>query len=132
MTAQPGPKRKSDMRWQQGRRLYSVVCPSLPSSSHVAVLMYCWFNASGKDCRFSVAHCQIADATKLSMRTSKRIMADLEAAGVVKTVQPSIGRGKASHRVVTGKPFKVSRKGVMGDTPNEIKGVMGDTKRCHG
>lgn len=109
MTAPP-PKRKSEMRWEQGRRLYSAVCPSLPTASHVAVIAYCWFNASGVDCRFSVAHCQIAEATKLSRSSVKRIMADLIRGGVVRTTKESVGRGHASERVVTGKPYRPDKR----------------------
>ncbi len=130
MTTTPGPKRKSDMRWEQGRKLYRVVCPSLPTPSHVAVLLFCWFHASGKDCRFSVAHCQIAKATKLSSRSVKRIMAELVAGGVVHTTKETIGRGHASERIVTGKPYR-QIKGVTHDTPKQIKGVTHGTKRCH-
>ena len=107
----PPPKRKSEMRWEQGRRLYSAVCPSLPTASHVAVLMFCWFHASGRDCRFSVAHCQIAEATKLSYERVRKIMSDLVAGGVVKTTHESAGRGHAPKRLVTGKPYHPPKGG---------------------
>ena len=110
MTTTPGPKRKSNMRWEQGRRLYSVVCPSLPTPSHVAVLMFCWFHASGRDCRFAVAQCQIAEATKLSKCSVKRIMSDLISGGVIRTTKESVGRGHASERLVTGKPYRLNKR----------------------
>lgn len=99
------------MRWQQGRKLYRVVCPSLPTASHVAVLMFCWFNGTGIDCRFSVAHCQIAQATKLSRPSVKRIMADLIRGGVIRTTKESTGRGYTTERVVTGKPYRTLEGG---------------------
>lgn len=100
-----GSKRKSDMRWQQGRKLYDVVCPTLPSSSHVVVLMFCWFSASGPRCEFNVSHRQIADATRLSYERVRKIMSELTAAGVIATNTHSTGRGVTVKRHVTGKKY---------------------------
>ena len=110
MTELEGKKRKSDMRWQQGRQLYSSVCPSLPTASHVAVLMVCWFHASGNGCRFAVANCQIAAATTLSLGRVKRIMSDLIHGGVIKTTKEAVGRGHASERFITGKPYQANKR----------------------
>jgi hypothetical protein len=121
MTTNPNPKQKSLKRWQQGRRLYEKVCPSLPTPSHVAVLMYCWFNAYGEDCHFNVAHCQIANATKLSYERVRKIMADLVTANVVVNVKDSRGRGYAPHRRITGRIFK-SNKVVTSNHPNPKEG----------
>jgi hypothetical protein len=111
MTAAPKPKRESQMRWQQARHLYNSVSPSLPTSSHVAVLMYCWFHARGENCEFNVAHCQVANATKLSYERARKIMAELVAGNVVVTVAASKGRGYAPHRRITGKPFTPKKGG---------------------
>jgi len=106
------PKRKSDRRWEQGRHLYQKVCPTLPTPSHVAVLMYCWFNASGKDCRFSVAQCQIAEATTLSFGRVRKIMRELTDGGVIKTLEASSGRGYAPKRMVTGRVYRPQKGGA--------------------
>jgi hypothetical protein len=123
----PGPKRKNDMRWEQGRMLLSKVAPTLPTPSHVAVLMVCWFHGSGRACRFSVANCQIAAATKLSLSSVKRIMADLINGGVIETKKDSIGRGFACERVVTGNSY-APKKGIASDTRNQKRGITSDTK----
>lgn len=130
MTTTLGPKRKSEKRWEIGRELYTRICPSLPTTSHVAVLMYCWFNARGIDCRFAVAHCQIAEATKLSYERVRKIMAELVTAGVVVTTKDSAGRGFAPHRRITGKPF-ASKKVVTHDHPSSKKVVTHDRKGGH-
>jgi len=122
MTKPPAPKRKSEMRWQIGRELYARICPSLPTASHVAVLMFCWFQASGKDCRFSVAHCQIANVTKLSRERVRKIMSDLVAGGVVRPVRDSIGPGYACERAITGKPYHPKR--VVTHDPPKAKRVV--------
>ena len=111
MSTTQGPKRKSNMRWEQGRRLYSVVCPSLPTPSHVAVLMFCWFHASGRDCCFGASHSQIADCTKLSYERVRKIMADLIDGGVIVTTKESAGRGYAAQRRITGKPYRLKEGG---------------------
>jgi len=126
----PGPKARSDMRWQQGRRLYSVVCPTLPTTSHVAVLMFCWFHASGKDCRFSAAHCQVAEGTKLSYERVRKIMSDLVDGGVVRILEESAGRGRAPKRQITGKAF-TPKKVVTHDHHTPKKVVTHDRKGGH-
>ncbi len=125
MTTNPNPKKKSLMRWEQARHLYKDVCPSLPTPSHVAVLMYCWFNAHGKDCHFNVAHCQIAKATKLSYERVRKIMAELVTADVVVKVKDSRGRGYAPERRITGRIF-ASNKVVTSNHPNRKKVVAPD------
>lgn len=124
------PKKKNDMRWPQGRRLYEKVCPTLPTTSHVAVLMVCWFHGSGRNCDFSVAHVQIAKATKLSYERVRKIMADLVAGGVVVTVEDSIGRGYAPKRQITGKPY-CDKKVVTHDHPRQKRVVTHDRKGGH-
>jgi hypothetical protein len=123
---EPAGKRRSEMRWEQGRLLVEQITPTLPSSSHVAVLLYCWFRARGRDCVFSESAEQIGEATKVSKRHVVRVLGELEAGQVLKTVQQSKGRGNLCRRMITGKPF------VKGDTMSpqaEIKGDTGRTKR---
>ena len=129
----PTGKRRNEMRWEQGRRIVDIISPTLPTASHVAVLMYCWFRARGRECAFSEARSQIAKATRLSEESVKRLLRDLERGGVIKTTEVSLGRGNVCRRIVTGMPYSVGQiKGVMGDPLKQIKGVMGDRKRGHG
>ncbi len=102
---EPTGKARNAMRWEQGRKIVEEITPTLPTPAHVAVLLYCWFRGRGRDCQFSEACSQVATATKLSERSVKRILQDLEQGGVIKTTDKGAGRGNTSRRIVTGKPY---------------------------
>lgn len=83
--------RKDYYRWESGRAFVTHLLPTLPSPSYVAVVMYCWFRASGKNNEFQESANQIGYACRLSARRVQGILADLERAGCVETVKPGIG-----------------------------------------
>lgn len=122
-------KNKSDMRWEQGRRLYEAVTSTLPTPSHVTVLMFCWFHAQGPQCEFNAAYCQIAESTTLSYERVRKIMCDLVDGGVIKTIEGSAGRGYAPKRIITGKPY--TKKVVTHDHLKRKKVVASDLKGGH-
>lgn len=103
-------KAKSQMRWEQGRAIYDDIAPSLQTPAQVAVLAYCWFRAAGNDCLFDESKEQIANATKLSQRSVRRILVELEAGGVIETVSQSRGRGNTARRKITGRAFRPPNK----------------------
>lgn len=108
---EPAGKRRNEMRWQQGQMIFEEIAPTLPSPSYVAVLAYCWFRARNRDCIFSESSEQISQATKVSVRHVKRILGDLESAGVIVLTEASRGRGSVCRRRITGNTYS-----IKGDT----------------
>ena len=95
-------------------RIYlDEVCPKLPNSSHVAVLLYCWGrgNTVRKDGRympvtqFSEAISQIAKGTSMSESRVYQIIRDLENMGVIVTSnRKNPGRAPKRRILIPGYP----------------------------
>lgn len=90
-------------RWESGRAIVQHMLPTLPGPSYVAVVMYCWFMARGKDNQFRESMGQIAKACRLSERQSRKIIADLERAGCVKVVHRGNRTSVPTRRIVRRK-----------------------------
>lgn len=109
---EPAGKRRSEMRWEQGRMIFEDIAHTLPTPSHVLVLCYCWFRGRGRDCVFSETHQQIADATRLQRESVRKIIRSLEKGGVIETVKKSTGRGHTTARKITGSKFQLEKGGA--------------------
>lgn len=96
-------QKDKDNRWENGRAIITNMLPTLPSASYAAVVMYCWFQASGKDTRFDESCGQIGKACKLSERQVRRIMSDLERAGCVETISKGCGMRASTRRLIRRK-----------------------------
>ncbi|WP_420876874.1 helix-turn-helix domain-containing protein [Rosistilla oblonga] len=123
------PKRKSNRRFEQLNRLVDEVCPQLPGTSHVAILMVCWRHAREAG-HFQASTKRIARSAGLKERQAKRIIDDLEAAGVIEMTKEHNGPVPRCYRITGKVP-----NGVAHDTNNIINarhhapqanGVMGD------
>ncbi|MEM9366384.1 MAG: hypothetical protein AAGD07_10330 [Planctomycetota bacterium] len=85
--------------------------PTLPGSSHCAVLWTCWFHGEINDKGFTVfdlTKSQLAVLCCLKERRIADILRELERGGVIITNRDgcnSGGRGLGSERAITGKPF---------------------------
>jgi|GEM_PF-2171833 len=106
------PKRKSLKRFEQLNHIVDVVSPTLPSASHVAVLLICYRHAR-EGGSFTVSTKRIANACRLSERHTKRIVDDLEATGVIVMESEHAGPIPRKYRI-TGQP-------ANGDTRVTIK-----------
>lgn len=106
------PKRKSTQRFEQLNLLVDVVCPSLTSPSHVAVVMVCYRHAR-ENGEFQVSTERIARAVRLSERHVKRVLDDLERASVLKM--------KLEHRGPIPRRYRFTGKPANGDTHVTIK-----------
>jgi len=114
-------QKTSQRRWEAGHHLQDRVVPSLPQSSHVQVLMTCWFYActtEDNQQKFDLTKTQIAEATKLSHRTVQRCLSEMEEAGVIKTIKLGAGN-RGSIRHITGHAF---RRGDMVTPPDQQSG----------
>ncbi|MEO1616828.1 MAG: hypothetical protein AAFV88_13310 [Planctomycetota bacterium] len=100
------PKRKSQKRWEQLNRIIDDVAPSLPSASHVAVLMIC-FRHGRQGGFFRVSTSRIAKSSKLSDRHVKRILDDLEKSGVISL--------EAEHKGPTPRTYRITGRAANGD-----------------
>ncbi len=84
------PKRKSQLRFEQLNRIADVIAQTLPTSTHVAVLMIAYRHA-GPGGQFSVSTNRIADACRISDRWAKNVIDDLERLGVIVMLQDHKG-----------------------------------------
>lgn len=75
-------KRKSQKRWEQFNRIVDVVAPSLPTSTHVAVLLCC-FRHGRQGGYFRASTKRIAESAGLKKRQTQYILDELEQLGVI-------------------------------------------------
>lgn len=116
---------RSPQRWQDGRKLADEIMPTLPGSSHCAVLWTCWFfgklTPKGQTV-FDLTKKQIADRCNLKERRVQEILRELEVAGVIATRKDGCnqgGRGLGSERLITWKPFASQRGAPQCSQVNE-------------
>ncbi len=115
------PKRKSQLRFEQLNLIVDEVAPSLRSPSQVAVLVVCYRHASPSG-KFGICTARIAKSSKLSHRQARRVLDELEALGVIKSLSDHVGPIAKQYRITgkrangdMGDPIKHSRTKVNGD-----------------
>ena len=85
----PGPKRKSQKRFEQLNHIVDNVVAKLPTR-HTAALFVCFRHArEGGHFRLSVA--RLASTLGINRRTAQRLLHELEQWGVIRTVKPEQG-----------------------------------------
>ncbi|MCO8121457.1 helix-turn-helix domain-containing protein [Stieleria sp. TO1_6] len=105
-------KRKSQKRFEQLNRIIDDIAPTLPSASHLAVLLIC-FRHGRQAGFFRASTKRIAKSARLSERHVKRIINDLETAGVV--------RLEAEHNGPIPRSYRITGQTANGDTHVTIK-----------
>lgn len=117
------PKRKSQQRFQQLNRIVDDIAPTLPSASHVAVLLCCYRHARTGGA-FQVSTKRIAEACRLSHRQVRRVIDDMETGGVIEMTK--------EHEGPIPRRYRITGQVLNGDTHVPISNkpapqVNGDT-----
>jgi len=106
------PKRKSERRFAQLNQIVDEIAPTLPTASHVAVLLACYRHGRGAGF-FRVSTARVAKSVRLSKRQTQRVLDDLERADVVTLV--------TEHSGPIPRTYKISFRAFNGDTHDTIK-----------
>ncbi len=112
------PKRKSQKRFEQANDLVDRIGPTLPSPTHLAVLFIAWRHATNG--RFRVSARQFSTAMSGSLRNVRRVLDELETAGVISIQSESQGTIPRTYKF-TGKTFS------RGDTMAPLGKTLGVT-----
>ena len=126
-------KKKKHYRWEQGRWLHGELLPSLENVTQCAVMMFCWFHASGDDCVFDCSAEQIAKQIGVTKDYVKKTFKRLESGGVITTIRGGVGRGNPSVRKLTGRTFDVrteTEKGSPGTPFNKSSEQINGGLQC--
>ncbi|MDV6034057.1 MAG: hypothetical protein F9B45_28980 [Phycisphaera sp. RhM] len=94
----PSPKRKSQKRFEQLNRIVDDIAPTLPSSTHTAVLLVC-FRHARQGGAFRVSTRRIADAAGVTPRWVQKVLDDLEQLGVVTLCEEHKGPIPRQYRI---------------------------------
>lgn len=94
----PAPKRKSQKRFEQLNQIIDDIAPTLPSPTHLAVLMIC-FRHGRQGGYFTVSTNRIAKSARLARRQTRRIIDDLETVGVIEMVSEHQGPIPRKYRI---------------------------------
>lgn len=115
-----GVKVKSDQRWQQFNWIVDHVAPSLPTATHLAVLVCCFRHGRGLG-EFSVSTPRIAEACNLKKRRTRYILDELEQLGVIELLE--------EHRGPLPRTYKITFKQAIGALQCTPKETEDDTER---
>ena len=120
----PGPKRKSQKRFEQLNHIVDNVAPTLASASHVAVMLICYRHAR-EGGTFQVSNRRIAHSAGVTERHVKRVMGDLESCGAIEL--------QREHQGPIPRRYRITGRSANGDTHVPIKKdrtpqVNGDTR----
>lgn len=122
----PGPKRKSQKRFEQLNHIVDNVAPTLKSASHVAVLLVCYRHAwTGGT--FQISNRRIADSAGTTHRHARRVMDDLEAAGVIELVAEHQGPIPRRYRITGRSANGVSHVPIKAEHTPQANGDMGSS-----
>ncbi|KAA5543580.1 hypothetical protein FYK55_10215 [Roseiconus nitratireducens] len=91
-------KRKSQRRFEQLNRIVDVIAPTLPTSTHVAVLLVC-FRHARQGGAFQVSTRRIADAVNIKRRRAQYVLDELIELGVVAITEEHKGPIPRKHRI---------------------------------
>lgn len=86
----PDPKRKSTKRFEQLNRIVDIIAPTLPTPSHVAVLLCC-FRHGRENGYFRVSTPRLAKTVGLKNRRVQDIIDSLVKLNVLEFVSEHIG-----------------------------------------
>lgn len=116
-------KKKSAKRFEQLNRLADDITPTLPTSTHVAVLMLCYRHGRAGG-TFRVSTSRLARSARISGRQARRVLDDLEGSGVIELLK--------EHQGPVPRLYRITGKVANGDTHDPIKilhapRVNGDT-----
>jgi DNA-binding MarR family transcriptional regulator len=100
------PKRKSQERFELLNKITDVIGPTLPSSTHFAVLVVCYRHAI-RGGHFRVSAKRIAKSCRLSSRHVGRIIDELERLGVIEAIR--------DHKGPIPKQYKITQRTAAND-----------------
>lgn len=115
----PAPKRKSQKRFEQLNEIVDVIAPTLPTASHVAVLLCCFRHGRGAG-YFRASTARIAKSTALKRRRVQYILDELEAMNVIVLKAEHQGPIPRTYQIrlsVNGAPHCTIKTKTNGATP---------------
>ena len=113
------------MRFEQVNMIADEIAPTLPTTTHVCVLLVAWRHAERGGC-FQVSTKRLATACKITARWAKEIIDDLERLGVIAMIREHQGPIPRRYRI-TGRAAANGEAGITikADPPPRKNGEVG-------
>jgi len=111
MSKQPS-KKKSERRFEQLNMIVDDIAPTLPTPSHVAILLCCFRHGRGAG-YFRVSTNRLAKSSCIGKRQVQRVIDDFEKTGIIELV--------TEHQGPIPRTYRITFKRFNGDTHDTIK-----------